>query len=133
MGPTPYPSEERAPVREQPSRTEPPDSGPEFRSDGGAGRGARPGTPPGSRTVVTPRLRHEREKWPRQAVRFRLGYGYGNDDGRGPSSRRAAPPGGPTGGPAADRHVRPHDNRERTPATAAPRTGAAIETTEDRA
>ncbi|MET8542065.1 hypothetical protein ABZW03_15610 [Kitasatospora sp. NPDC004799] len=98
-------------MREQPSRTEPPESGPEFRPDGGSRPFAPLGAPPGSRPVTTPRTRHERAPWPPPAGRTGLGYGTG-------------------GGPAG---ARPHHDPGRTPVTPAPRAGVAIETTEDRA
>ncbi|MFJ9446084.1 hypothetical protein ACIRRH_30130 [Kitasatospora sp. NPDC101235] len=116
-------------MREQPSRTEPPDTVPEFRPD----RGPRPLAPlhaaSGTCALVTLRTRDGREKWPPEAVRVRLGYG--TEGGRGPLSRRLAL----TGGPDGSRRARPLDIRERTrtPATLAQRAGVAIETTEDRA
>ncbi|MFE7526537.1 hypothetical protein ACFU7Y_12510 [Kitasatospora sp. NPDC057542] len=114
-------------MRDQPSRTEPPDAVPEFRPD----RGPRPSAPlraaPGTCALVTLRTRDGREKWPPAADRVRLGYG--SEGSRGPHSRRVAR----TGGPDGNRRARPLDIRERTPATLAQRAGVAIETTEDRA
>lgn len=133
MGPTPYPSEERAPVREQPSRTEPPDAVPEFGPDCGPGPTAPLPAAPGPRapfTPFTPRARdgHDgHDEWPPRAARVRLGYGTGG--GRSTLPREVAP----TGDRAGGRRARPLDVRERTAGTPAPRTGVAIETTEDRA
>lgn len=127
MGPTPYPSEERAPVREQPSRTEPPDTVPEFRTGRGPGPSASGQVAPGSRAVVTPRTGDEHERWPPRAVPVRLGYG--TEGGRRPLPRGAAP----TGDRDGNRRARPLDICDRTPVTPAARAGVAIETTEDRA
>ncbi|MFD4657397.1 hypothetical protein ACFWP2_17435 [Kitasatospora sp. NPDC058444] len=112
-------------MREQPSRTEPPDTVPEFRTGRGAGRSAPPRVVPGSRTAGTPRTRDGHERWPPRALP--VGLGYGTEGGRGPLSRRAAPTGG------RDRRARPLDICDRTPVTPAARAGVAIETTEDRA
>ncbi|MEV7186188.1 hypothetical protein [Kitasatospora sp. NPDC093102] len=114
-------------MREQPSRTEPPDAVPEFRPDGGPGPFALLRAAPGPCPLATLRTRDGPEKWPLRAVRVRLGYG--TEGGRGPLSRRVAL----TGGPDGSRRARPLDIRERTPATLAQRAGVAIETTEDRA
>ncbi|MFE7590844.1 hypothetical protein ACFU6K_15720 [Kitasatospora sp. NPDC057512] len=112
-------------MREQPSRTEPPDAVPEFRPDAGPGPSGPRRARLGSRAPVTPRTppaphiprsRDRREKWPRWAVRVTLGYGTA----------------GGSGEPGVGRD-RPLDTRGRTPAAPARRAGAAIEMTEDRA
>ncbi|MEU3572503.1 hypothetical protein AB0E96_29370 [Kitasatospora sp. NPDC036755] len=113
---------------EQPSRTEPPDTVPEFRP----GHGPGPSGPRAPLTPLAPQARGEHAKWPRRVVRARLGYGAGG--GRSTLPREAAP----TGDRNRARHARPLQPlririREHTPATPARRAGAAIETTEDRA
>ncbi|MEV7928709.1 hypothetical protein [Kitasatospora sp. NPDC088779] len=68
----------------------------------------------------------EREKWPPEAVRVRLGYE--TNGSRGPTSRKVAL----TGAPADARRARLLDVRDHTPVTLALRAGVAIDTTEDR-
>ncbi|MFF3002803.1 hypothetical protein ACFVTF_08365 [Kitasatospora sp. NPDC057940] len=68
----------------------------------------------------------EREKWPPEAVRVRLGYE--TNGSRGPTSREAAL----TGAPADARRARLLDVRDHIPVAPAPWAGAAIDTTEDR-
>ncbi|WP_371516363.1 hypothetical protein [Kitasatospora sp. NBC_01300] len=72
----------------------------------------------------------EREKWPPEAVRVRLGYE--TNGSRGPTSREASLTGALTGAPADARRARLLDVRDHTPVAPAPRAGAAIDTTEDR-
>ncbi|MFD7831387.1 hypothetical protein [Kitasatospora sp. NPDC059803] len=78
----------------------------------------------------------EREKWPLEAVRVRLGYE--TNGSHGPTSRKAALTGALTD--ALDdarrarhaRHARLLDVRDHTPITLALRAGVAIDSTEDR-
>ncbi|MFJ7278814.1 OsmC family protein [Kitasatospora sp. NPDC098663] len=68
----------------------------------------------------------EREKWPPEAVRVRLGYE--TNGSHGPISRQVAP----TGALDDARRARLLDVRDHTPVTLALRAGVAIDTTEDR-
>ncbi|MGW3076319.1 MULTISPECIES: hypothetical protein [unclassified Kitasatospora] len=104
-------------MREQPSRTEPPDAVPEFRPGGG----------PGPAAPLTPTARDGHDEWPRRAARVRLGYG--TVGGRGTLPGAVAPTGDRHGG----RRARSLDTCEHTAVTPARRAGVAIETTEDRA
>ncbi|MEV7360734.1 hypothetical protein [Kitasatospora sp. NPDC091276] len=72
----------------------------------------------------------EREKWPPEAVRVRLGYE--TNGSRGPTSRKVALTGALTAAPADARRARLLDVRDHTPVTLALRAGVAIDTTEDR-
>ncbi|MEU1286201.1 hypothetical protein [Kitasatospora sp. NPDC005856] len=114
-------------MRDQPSRTEPPDAVPEFRTGRGPAPAAPPRVAPGSRAMAAPRTRDEPARWPLRAVP--VGPGYGTEGGRGPLSRGAAP----TGGRDGDRRARPLDICDRTQAAPARPAGVATETTEDRA
>ncbi|MFD7587958.1 hypothetical protein ACFV84_21325 [Kitasatospora sp. NPDC059811] len=72
----------------------------------------------------------EREKWPLEAVRVRLGYE--TNGSHGPTSRKAALTGALTDALDDARHARLLDVRDHTPVTLALRAGVAIDSTEDR-
>ncbi|MEV8324466.1 hypothetical protein [Kitasatospora sp. NPDC056731] len=72
----------------------------------------------------------EREKWPLEAVRARLGYE--TNGSHGPTSRKAALTGALDDALDDARRARLLDVRDHTPVTLALRAGVAIDTTEDR-
>ncbi|MFD4398586.1 hypothetical protein [Kitasatospora sp. NPDC058478] len=72
----------------------------------------------------------EREKWPLEAVRVRLGYE--TNGSHGPTSRKAALTGALADALDDARRARLLDVRDHTPVTLALRAGVAIDTTEDR-